>query len=213
MDAIRQGLSDSLHGRKGRDKAGEATPPSPHSTKTGGALRPAVSVSELRHGSDDEASEKKQLARQTSSTTASVNGSVHENGAATTTTTTNTSTTSTNGTAETGLGRFDRVRDVFRSVTSLIGRSADYSEQAVKETDFRAYLHFISDERLIHMPRRGSDWDRVLSNAQFFGLQVWLFGKKIESYIPGGRDSAAAALASCQVLLEVRTLGFAPCFP
>jgi tetratricopeptide (TPR) repeat protein len=198
MDAIRQGLSDSLHGRKGRDKNGEATPPSPHSAKAG--IRPAVSVSELRHGSDEEAAEKKQLARQTSSTTASVNGSAHESSTVTTTTTTNTNTM--NGTAETGLGRFDRVRDVFRSVTSLIGRSADYSEQAVKETDLHAYLHFISDERLIHMPRRGSDWDRVLSNAQFFGLQVWLFGKKIESYIPGGRDSAAAALASCQVLLE-----------
>jgi hypothetical protein len=202
MDAIRQGLSDSLHGRKGRDKNGEATPPSPHSAKAG--IRPAVSVSELRHGSDEEAAEKKQLARQTSSTTASVNGSAHESSTVTTTTTTNTNTM--NGTTETGLGRFDRVRDVFRSVTSLIGRSADYSEQAVKETDLHAYLHFISDERLIHMPRRGSDWDRVLSNAQFFGLQVWLFGKKIESYIPGGRDSAAAALASCQVLLEVRAL-------
>ncbi|KAH7329426.1 hypothetical protein B0I35DRAFT_474031 [Stachybotrys elegans] len=100
-------------------------------------------------------------------------------------------------------GYFGRVKNVFTSVTSKLVRLDDYNETYIKETDLRAYLHFISDERLIHMPRRGSDWDRVLSNAQFFGLQVWLFGKKIDSYVPGGKDSAAAALASCQILLEV----------
>lgn len=98
---------------------------------------------------------------------------------------------------------FTRVSDVFRSVTRRIVRLDDYDEKYVKETDLRAYLNFISDERLIHMPRRGSDWDRVLSNAQFFGFQIWLFGKKIDSYVPGGKESAAAALASCQILLEV----------
>ncbi|KEY74817.1 hypothetical protein S7711_06504 [Stachybotrys chartarum IBT 7711] len=98
---------------------------------------------------------------------------------------------------------FTRVNDVFRSVTRRIVRLDDYDEKYVKETDLRAYLNFISDERLIHMPRRGSDWDRVLSNAQFFGFQIWLFGKKIDSYVPGGKESAAAALASCQILLEV----------
>jgi hypothetical protein len=114
-----------------------------------------------------------------------------------------TRTTSTTTSQESSFGYFGRVKDVFRSVTSMIGRVDDYNETQIKQIDLRAYLDFISDERLIHMPKRGSNWDRVLSNAQFFGYQVWLFGKKIESYVPGGRDSAAAALASCQILLEV----------
>ncbi|KAI9157950.1 hypothetical protein HJFPF1_05935 [Paramyrothecium foliicola] len=177
MDALRHGLSDSLSGLTHKGHKAED--------------RPAVSVTEVQNVSDDEAKLNGKAVVKKSST-ASVNGST--NGAVTTVT--------TNGSSETSFSHFSRVKDVFRSVTNLISRNADYTEATVKETDLRAYLHFISDERLIHMPRRGSDWDRVLSYAQFFGLQVWLFGKKIDSYIPGGKDSAAAALASCKMLLQ-----------
>lgn len=103
---------------------------------------------------------------------------------------------------------FGRVKDVFHSVTALISRLDDYDESFVKTTDLHTYLQFISDERLIHMPRRGSDWDRVLGAAQFFGLQIWSFGSKIEGFVHGGKDSASAALASCLVLLEVSTHPF-----
>jgi hypothetical protein len=174
MDAIRQGLSDPIPALKGKTED-----------------RANVSVSELAVDAEEETQVDSAVVSRQSSYT-SVNGSQKAGLVR----------TSSNGTAGTTLSYFGRVRDVFQNVTSLITRNADFSESAVKETDFRAYLHFISDERLIHMPRRGSDWDRVLSNAQFFGLQVWLFGKKIDSYIPGGRDSAKAALASCQILLE-----------
>jgi hypothetical protein len=175
MDAIRQGLSDPIPALKGKTED-----------------RANVSVSELAVDAEEETQVDSAVVSRQSSYT-SINGSQKAGLVR----------TSSNGTAGTTLSYFGRVRDVFQNVTSLITRNADFSESAVKETDFRAYLHFISDERLIHMPRRGSDWDRVLSNAQFFGLQVWLFGKKIDSYIPGGRDSAKAALASCQILLEV----------
>jgi hypothetical protein len=73
----------------------------------------------------------------------------------------------------------------------------------VDEMDIRGFLEYISDERLIHMPKRGSEWDRVLSTAQFFGLQITAFASKIDTFAAGAHSSASAALASCQVLLEV----------
>ncbi|CAI6090167.1 unnamed protein product [Clonostachys chloroleuca] len=101
------------------------------------------------------------------------------------------------------LDYFHRVKDVFKSVTKKIVRIDEYDESFVRETDLHVYLQYISDERLIHMPRRGSDWDRVLGAAQFFGLQIWSFGDKINAFVPGAKDSAAAALVSCQILLEL----------
>ncbi|KPM41066.1 hypothetical protein AK830_g5479 [Neonectria ditissima] len=98
---------------------------------------------------------------------------------------------------------FGRVRDVTRDVTTVICHLPTYNESFVSEMDLRSYLQYISDECLIHMPRRGSDWDRVLSTAQFFGLQIWFFGTKINAFVPGCTGSSAAALASCQVLLEI----------
>lgn len=177
MDTIRNGLSDTLSGLKNKGQKTEN--------------HPAVSVTELKTHADDELQVEESVSSHNSKTP--VNGSKHETK----------SIATDKEDSDITLWNFGRVKDVFKSVAGLISRSADYNETAVKETDLRSYLRFISDERLIHMPRRGSDWDRVLSNAQFFGLQVWLFGKKIELYVPGGTDSAAAALASCQVLLEV----------
>ena len=189
MDTIRNGLSDTLSGLKNKGQKTE--------------IRPSVSVTELKPHADDELRVEESISSHNSKN--ATNGSRHETKI----------TVADKDDTDITLWNFGRVKDVFKSVTSLISRSADYNETAVKETDLRAYLRFISDERLIHMPRRGSDWDRVLSNAQFFGLQVWLFGKKIELYVPGGTDSAAAALASCQVLLEVcsssRVLRIASC--
>lgn len=101
------------------------------------------------------------------------------------------------------LNGFTRVRKVTGDVVEYICKLPGYNPSFVKEMDLRSYLQFISDERLINMPRRGSDWDRVLSTAQFFGLQIWFFGAKIETFASGSQDAAAAALASCQVLLDV----------
>ncbi|KAH6984520.1 hypothetical protein BKA56DRAFT_481679 [Ilyonectria sp. MPI-CAGE-AT-0026] len=101
------------------------------------------------------------------------------------------------------LNGFTRVRKVTGDVVEYICKLPGYNPSFVKEMDLRSYLQFISDERLINMPRRGSDWDRVLSTAQFFGLQIWFFGAKIETFASGSQDAAAAALASCQVLLDI----------
>src|SRR4051812_3425808 len=54
------------------------------------------------------------------------------------------------------------------------------------------------------MPRRGSDWDRVLRAAQCFGLQLWWFGSGISQFCSGTESASITALGSTQILLEVR---------
>lgn len=98
---------------------------------------------------------------------------------------------------------FIRVTKVARKVKDLICRFDDYDEPFFKGVTLHSYLQYIADERLRSMPRRGSDWDRVLSTAQFFGLQIWYFAVKIDAFATECLESASAALAGCQVLLEV----------
>ncbi|KAM0346326.1 hypothetical protein ACHAPU_005757 [Fusarium lateritium] len=103
----------------------------------------------------------------------------------------------------TKLHDYEKLTIVTRTVKKLIVRFDDYDEDFVNEMDIRSYLEYINDERLVHMPRRGSDWDRVLSTAQFFGLQITAFATKIDTFATDAHASASAALASCQVLLEI----------
>lgn len=170
MDAIRQGLSDSLSNltiTKSNLKAPDCI----------------ITVNEI----DSSSSDSEEVT--TSSLTVLSNG---------------TSPSSTDIEAHGSvLEHFDRIKDVFRSVNNLICRLDGYDKSFVKTTDLHTYLEFISDERLVHMPRRGSDWDRVLGAAQFFGLQIWSFGTKIENFVHGGKDLASAALASSLILLDV----------
>jgi len=65
--------------------------------------------------------------------------------------------------------KITRVLETSRSIRGHICKLGDYTETFFTTLDLPGYLEYISDERLIHMPRRGSDWDRVLRTAQFFG--------------------------------------------
>ncbi|KAM5354274.1 hypothetical protein ACJ41O_000924 [Fusarium nematophilum] len=188
MDTLRQGIKDSLPslGHHGKSQASVA-----------------VTVNEYQH-SDGESEHTTVASDRASHKDVEV-----KNSSSLTTTSRTTSTTTVNGVTRTStstvtkLEHFGRLTEVTKIVKGLIVRLDDYDEKFVSEMDLRGYLQYISDERLIHMPRRGSDWDRVLSTAQFFGLQVSFFGKKIETFAHGGHASASAALASCQVLLEI----------
>ncbi|RKL45059.1 hypothetical protein BFJ72_g3709 [Fusarium proliferatum] len=111
-------------------------------------------------------------------------------------------TTVVNGSTVTEL-EYERLTKATRTVKKLIAKLDDYDEVFVDEMDIRGFLEYISDERLIHMPKRGSEWDRVLSTAQFFGLQITAFASKIDTFAACAHSSASAALASCQVLLEI----------
>ena len=99
-----------------------------------------------------------------------------------------------------------RVFDVSRDVRNHVCKLGDYNETFFKTVDLESYLEYISEERLIHMPRRGSDWDRVLRSAQFFGLQLWRLGANVARYCPEAEVASITALGTTQILLEVSGL-------
>ncbi|KAF4970543.1 hypothetical protein FSARC_2452 [Fusarium sarcochroum] len=186
MESVRQGLKQSLSSM-GKDKHhnNAAVSVNEMEVSDGESESTTVASNPTSHdGVDAKHSLTVPTSNPTTSTTAATNGM--------TTTTTITK-----------LHEYEVLTKVTRTVKKLIVRFDDYDEDFVNEMDIRSYLQYISDERLIHMPRRGSEWDRVLSAAQFFGLQITAFGSKIDTFAHGGHSSASAALASCQLLLEI----------
>ncbi|KAK0722062.1 hypothetical protein B0T26DRAFT_643921 [Lasiosphaeria miniovina] len=96
-----------------------------------------------------------------------------------------------------------RLIDTSRAIRGHICGFEEYNETFFKSLDLESYLACISDHRLVHMPPRGSDWDRVLKSAQFFGLQLWRLGSKVDSFCFGAEVASVTALGSTQVLLEI----------
>ena len=103
-----------------------------------------------------------------------------------------------------------RVIQTSQVVKTRICELDEYDEVFFQSVNLESYLSLIAEERLIHMPRRGSDWDRVLRAAQFFGLQLWSFGERIGEFCPGTNACSVAALGSCQVLVEVQMHSLPP---
>ena len=97
----------------------------------------------------------------------------------------------------------NRVVEVTQSVHSHICGLEEYDNAFFESVDLPSYLEYVDDERLFKMPRRGSDWDRVLRAAQFFGIQLWSFGEKMGPSSVEVRNASITALAACRVLLEV----------
>ncbi|KAK4200337.1 hypothetical protein QBC40DRAFT_348659 [Triangularia verruculosa] len=96
-----------------------------------------------------------------------------------------------------------RVLETSKEIRGHIYSFGDYTETYFKHLDLDSYLEYISDERLIHMPRRGSDFDRVLKSAQFFGLQLWGLGSNVGDFCAGAHQASITALGSTQILLEI----------
>lgn len=96
-----------------------------------------------------------------------------------------------------------RILETSKEIRTRIYKLGDYSEAFFRNVDLESYLEYISDERLIHMPRRGSDWDRVLRSAQFFGLQLYRLGSNVRHFCPGAEAASVTALGATQVLLEI----------
>ncbi|KIH86404.1 hypothetical protein SPBR_08725 [Sporothrix brasiliensis 5110] len=148
-----------------------------------------VVVSEFPVDEDSTAFEEKTLSRKDT--------------AATTTTEVASPTSLTRTTTNGSSHPESRVAEVVHYVKGLFSKLGDYEVNMLRQADLETYLQYIADERLIHMPRKGSDWDRVLRTAQFFGLQIWRFGEKVGKFAPESRAAAGSALASCHLLLEV----------
>ncbi len=98
---------------------------------------------------------------------------------------------------------FTRVSDVFQSVKTIILSLDGYEESIFRNANLRAYLQHVATERLIDMPRRGTDWDRVLRTAHFFGQQIWAFGEQVGQFATSGKEAASTSLVGCRILLEV----------
>ncbi|RYP63730.1 hypothetical protein DL769_006888 [Monosporascus sp. CRB-8-3] len=71
-----------------------------------------------------------------------------------------------------------------------------------ERVDLQHYLDHIGNEREKHMPSRGSQWDRVLKEAEFFGLILADFTAEVSSFVPNSVEIRDTALTSCYLLLE-----------
>jgi len=97
-----------------------------------------------------------------------------------------------------------RVTETTRIVKARIIRELDdVDEHYFKSVNLESYLEFIADQRLIDMPRKGSQWDRVLKAAEFFGLQIYSFGSAVSHFVEESKCASFTALAGCRLLLEV----------
>ncbi|KAL6856776.1 hypothetical protein J3F83DRAFT_751776 [Trichoderma novae-zelandiae] len=113
----------------------------------------------------------------------------HEVKSTTTTTTSSTTNTATSTTFTT-----HQLRRMVEGGAVMVSKR-EYQRPAIAKTSVKLhaitdfslefYLRYISDDRSIRIPDRGSPWDRVLHAAQFFGLHVSQFGEKVDSLLHG----------------------------
>ncbi|KAI1370309.1 hypothetical protein F4677DRAFT_451529 [Hypoxylon crocopeplum] len=97
-----------------------------------------------------------------------------------------------------------RTIETAKRVRSRLVRELDNVDDAyLKRIDLQFYLGYIADERIIHMPKRGSQWDLVLKEAEFFGLQIDEFTTAVKDFVADSTTIRDTALASCYLLLEL----------
>ncbi|KAI0836622.1 hypothetical protein F5Y06DRAFT_99978 [Hypoxylon sp. FL0890] len=97
-----------------------------------------------------------------------------------------------------------RTIETTKRVRSRLVRELDDVDDAyLKRIDLQCYLGYIADERIIHMPKRGSRWDLVLKEAEFFGLQIDEFTAAVKDFVVDSTTIRDTALASCYLLLEL----------
>ncbi|CDS02311.1 hypothetical protein [Sporisorium scitamineum] len=84
---------------------------------------------------------------------------------------------------------------ICRNFVTLID---DLSEQDFAECDLECYLEFLSHERLLHMPRKNSAWDKVLRQAEEVGAQLNHF-----SQLAADEHSLKTTLVAVRLLLDV----------
>ena len=86
-----------------------------------------------------------------------------------------------------------------RLISGLSHVDAHYIDSITVE----GFLKYTERQRLIHMPRRGSRWDCVLTKAEYFALQISRYEKEVHSFVPDSRNAAKMIWAAARVLIEV----------
>jgi hypothetical protein len=98
-----------------------------------------------------------------------------------------------------------RVTDIYRTIRRNIFQLDDYTynDQYFHRLNIESYRQYVSNERLIRMPRRGSNWDRALRAALMFGENLVEYGDIIKGFCSDTQEASVTGLASCKILLEV----------
>jgi hypothetical protein len=98
-----------------------------------------------------------------------------------------------------------RVTDIYRTIRRNIFQLDDYAytDQYFERLNIDTYRQYVSNERLIRMPRRGSNWDRALRAGLMFGENLVEFGDAIQGFCSDTKEASVTGLASCKILLEV----------
>lgn len=98
-----------------------------------------------------------------------------------------------------------RVTDIYRTIRRNIVQLDDYTytDQYFDRLNIDTCRQYVSNERLIRMPRRGSNWDRALRAALMFGENLVELGDAIQAFCSDTNEASVTGLASCKILLEV----------
>lgn len=80
----------------------------------------------------------------------------------------------------------------------------EVDEHHIYSMTIEDYFEYIERQRLTHMPHRGSNWDKVLKWAEFFGLQISGYAKILEPFVAESRLAAQLIWTACRALVEVR---------
>lgn len=119
------------------------------------------------------------------------------------------STTTVLSRKETSTSSFtvSRVNDIYRTIRRNILQLDDYTynDQYFQRLNIDSYRQYVSNERLVRMPRRGSSWDRALRAALMFGENLVEYGDAIKGFCSDTQEASVTGLASCRILLEVRS--------
>ena len=111
---------------------------------------------------------------------------------------------SANSTVTHSATQITRVIETGRTIkTRIIYDLDDVNEDFFERVNLDQFLDFVADERLIHMPRKGTKWDRVLKAAEYFALQLSTFARAVAPFVPESQNAAHLAIGFCQLLLEV----------
>ncbi|KAH8670231.1 hypothetical protein BGZ60DRAFT_375664 [Tricladium varicosporioides] len=84
-------------------------------------------------------------------------------------------------------------------ITEISHVNENYLESIALET----FVDYIESQRLTHMPRQGSRWDKVLKWAEFFALQISRYAAAVESFIPESHAASHLICAACRILVEL----------
>ncbi|KAG6999285.1 hypothetical protein G7Y79_00036g072410 [Physcia stellaris] len=79
----------------------------------------------------------------------------------------------------------------------------DVEDSSIESVVIENVLEFIERQRLIHMPHRGSHWDKVLKWAEFFALQVSRYAAAAEPFASESKAAAKLIWTASKSLLNL----------